>query len=105
MSIRNRAIPIEMYMYSSLRTNVTLFKICLHIRLGLIRVALLVYPPCFRPLGPLPDPYLIPRGYPGLFFGHLEKNHALKNSKLKQNLERTQAQIPKKLKNRQLQLS
>ena len=28
-----------------------------------------------------------------------------KNSKLKQNLEKTQAKIPKKLKNRQLQLS
>ena len=31
--------------------------------LGLIRVALLVYPPLTRPLGPLPDPYLIPGGY------------------------------------------
>ena len=31
--------------------------------LGLIRVALLVYPPPTRPLGPLPDPYPIPRGY------------------------------------------
>ena len=30
---------------------------------GLIRVALLVYPPPTRPLGPLPDPYPIPRGY------------------------------------------
>ena len=30
---------------------------------GLIRVALLLYPPPTRPLGPLPDPYLIPRGY------------------------------------------
>ena len=32
-------------------------------KLGLIRVALLVYPPPTRPLGPLPDPYPIPRGY------------------------------------------
>ena len=31
--------------------------------LGLIRVALLLYPPPTRPLGPLPDPYPIPRGY------------------------------------------
>ena len=31
--------------------------------LGLIRVALLIYPPPTRPLGPLPDPYPIPRGY------------------------------------------
>ena len=30
---------------------------------GLIRVALLLYPPPTRPLGPLPDPYPIPRGY------------------------------------------
>ena len=34
-----------------------------YIFLGLIRVALLVYPPPTRPLGPLPDPYPIPRGY------------------------------------------
>ena len=32
-------------------------------KLGLIRVALLLYPPPTRPLGPLPDPYPIPRGY------------------------------------------
>ena len=31
--------------------------------LGLIRVAFLVNPPPTRPLGPLPDPYPIPRGY------------------------------------------
>ena len=31
--------------------------------LGLIRVALLLYPPPTRPLGPLPDPYPIPGGY------------------------------------------
>ena len=30
--------------------------------LGLIRVALLLYPPPTRPLGPLPAPYPIPRG-------------------------------------------
>ena len=33
------------------------------LRVGLIRVALLVYPPPTRPLGPLPDPYPIPGGY------------------------------------------
>ena len=33
------------------------------VNLGLIRVALLLYPPRTRPLGPLPDPYLIPGGY------------------------------------------
>ena len=32
-------------------------------QLGFSRVALLVYPPPTRPLGPLPDPYLIPGGY------------------------------------------
>ena len=31
--------------------------------IGLNRVALLVYLPPTRPLGPLPDPYPIPRGY------------------------------------------
>ena len=32
-------------------------------QLGFSRVALLVYPPPTRPLGPLPDPYPIPGGY------------------------------------------
>ena len=40
-----------------LDSNSPVFKV------GLIRVALLVYPPPTRPLGPLPDPYPIPRGY------------------------------------------
>ena len=31
--------------------------------LGLIRVAVLVYPPSTRPLELLPDPYPIPGGY------------------------------------------
>ena len=35
----------------------------IRLRIGLIRVALLLYPPPTRPLGPLPDPYPIPRGY------------------------------------------
>ena len=38
------------------------------------------------------------------FFETFPKTHG-KNSKLKQNLKKTQAKIPKKLKNRQLQLS
>ena len=33
------------------------------LNIGLIRVAILLYPPPTRPLGPLPAPYPIPRGY------------------------------------------
>ena len=41
----------------------------------------------------------------GFFLDIMKKTQAQKNSKLKQNLEKTQAKSRKKLKNRQLQLS
>ena len=44
-------------------------------QLGPIRVALLLYPPPTRPLGLLPDPYLIPRGYLIHTGQKIKKNH------------------------------
>ena len=48
---------------------------------------------------------LVQLSYSRLFLDISKKTQAQKNSKLKQNPEKTQAKFRKKLKNRQLQLS
>ena len=64
----------EASLLNQVRSNSTIYKwdVCWYVNtilinnkslLGLIRVALLLYPPPTRPLGLLPDPYLNPGGY------------------------------------------